>query len=340
MQVVANRPHHHCPGVKAHAHAQLQTLGATHHLGILAHGGLHGQGRIAGTQGMVLVGNGGAKEGHNAVAEHLVDGTLEAVHSVHHVVEGGIEELLGGFGIEAPDKLRRVLEVGKEHGDLLALAFQGTAGRQDLLGEIGGRVGERGRGLHGLGGGSRRGLTCPDQHGALLLNGTLVHLNDFHLQVVEVRVIEVELALERPVRDAASLAEQREHLIQHSVKVHERPSTCLPGSAQTASDLWGPCLRSQALARHATQQRQDSEKHTMTGAKAYQKRYAKARQRCRRTAAACLQRDHRQAQHVVKVLERALHDLSLPENLVAEIEGRLRSQQQLLGKIMASCSSW
>jgi hypothetical protein len=71
----------------------------------------------------------------------------------------------------------------------------------------------------------------------------------------------------------------------------------------------------------------------MTGSKAYQKRYAKARQ-CRRcTATARLQRDHRQAQHVAKVLERALHDLGLPENLVAEIEGRLRSQQQLLGKI-------
>jgi hypothetical protein len=32
-------------------------------------------------------------------------------------------------------------------------------------------------------------------------------------------------------------------------------------------------------------------------------------------------------------LEQALHDLGLPEDLVAEIEGRLRSQQQLLGKI-------
>ena len=42
--------------------------------------------------------------------------------------------------------------------------------------------------------------TGPYQHGAVLINGTLVDLNDFHLQVVEVRVIEVELALERPVR--------------------------------------------------------------------------------------------------------------------------------------------
>ena len=99
---------------------------------------------------MVLVGNGGAKQGHNAIAEHLVDGALEAVHGVHHALDRRIEELLGGFGIEVPDEFRRVLEVGKEHRDLLAFAFQGTAGGQDLLGEIGGRVGEWGDGLCGL----------------------------------------------------------------------------------------------------------------------------------------------------------------------------------------------
>jgi hypothetical protein len=62
-----------------------------------------------------------------------------------------------------------------------------------------------------------------------------VHLNDFHLQVVEVRIIKVELTFERPVRDTPSLAEQREDLIQHSVKVHDRRSPCLSGSDQTAS---------------------------------------------------------------------------------------------------------
>ena len=69
------------------------------------------------------MGNGGPEQGHDAVAQHLVDGALEAVHGVHHVVEGGIEELLGGFGVEAPDQLGRVLQVGKQHRDLLALAF-------------------------------------------------------------------------------------------------------------------------------------------------------------------------------------------------------------------------
>jgi hypothetical protein len=64
------------------------------------------------------------------------------------------------------------------------------------------------------------------------------------------------------------------------------------------------------------------------------KKQAKARQRHRLQARERLERDRRQAQHAAKVLEQALHDLGLPENLVAEIEGRLRSQQQLLGKIV------
>ena len=67
------------------------------------HGRLHGQGGIAGAQGVVLVGQGSAKQGHDTVAEDLVDGALEAVHGVHHVVDGRIEELLGGFGIEAAE---------------------------------------------------------------------------------------------------------------------------------------------------------------------------------------------------------------------------------------------
>src|SRR6266704_4156821 len=60
-------------------------------------------------------------------------------------------------------------------------------------------------------------------------------------------------------------------------------------------------------------------------AKASKRRYLKAQER--------LERDRRQAQQATEVLEQALHDLGLPENLVTEIEGRLRSQQKLLAKI-------
>jgi hypothetical protein len=72
----------------------------------------------------------------------------------------------------------------------------------------------------------------------------------------------------------------------------------------------------------------------MSRPRQYHKRQAKARQRRRRTATERLQRDRRQAQHAAEALQEALNDLGLPEDLVAEIEGRLRSQHKLLGKIV------
>jgi hypothetical protein len=94
---------------------------------------------------VVFVGDGGTEQGHNAIAEDLVDGALEAVHGVHHVVDGGVEELLGGFGIEAADEFGRVLEIGKQHRDLFALPGEDRTGRQDLVSKMGGRIGLGGR---------------------------------------------------------------------------------------------------------------------------------------------------------------------------------------------------
>ena len=55
------------------------------------------------------------------------------------------------------------------------------------------------------------------------------------------------------------------------------------------------------------------------------KKHAKARQRRRLHAQERLERNRRQAQQAAEALEQALHDLGLPEDLVAEIAGRLRS---------------
>src|SRR5712671_4872371 len=75
------------------------------------------------------------------------------------------------------------------------------------------------------------------------------------------------------------------------------------------------------------------QEYTMSPITRYVKKHAKARQRRYLTAQERLARDRRQAQHAIEALEQALHDLGLPEDLVTEIEGRLRSQQKLLGKI-------
>ena len=78
----------------------------------------------------------------------------------------------------------------------------------------------------------------------------------------------------------------------------------------------------------------------MTCAKAYQKRHTKARQRRRLRAQERLARDRRQAQKAAEALQQALADLRLPEDLVTELEGRLRSQHKLLGKIVGVMCPW
>jgi membrane-bound lytic murein transglycosylase B len=60
------------------------------------------------------------------------------------------------------------------------------------------------------------------------------------------------------------------------------------------------------------------------------KKHAKAKVRRRRTAQERLAHDRRQAQHAAAALQQALDALGLPADLVTEIAGRLRSQQQLL----------
>jgi hypothetical protein len=72
----------------------------------------------------------------------------------------------------------------------------------------------------------------------------------------------------------------------------------------------------------------------MSPAKRYVKKHAKARRRRYRKAEERLARDRCQAQHAAEALQQALDALGLPEDLVAELEGRLRSQKKLLGKIV------
>ena len=80
-------------------------MGLAHLLGIAAHGGLHGQGSIAGAHGVIFVRHRGAEERHDAVAEHLVDGAFIAMHGVHHGVQGRVQESARLFRIKVGDQL-------------------------------------------------------------------------------------------------------------------------------------------------------------------------------------------------------------------------------------------
>jgi len=83
---------------------------------------------------MVLMGQGRAEQGHDAIAHDLVDGPLITMHRLHHALQHWVEELPGLLGVAVGQELHGAFEVGEQHRDLLALTFQGTAGRQNLLG--------------------------------------------------------------------------------------------------------------------------------------------------------------------------------------------------------------
>jgi hypothetical protein len=155
------------------------------------------------------------------------------VHGVHHAVEGGIEEGLDRFVIEVPNQFRRAFEIGKQHRDLLPLAFQGAFSRADLPGQIGRRVAEgspdrcvdRGGGP----GGSHLRVTRPDQNVAPLIDRQALALDEFVLHILQGRVIELELSLEGAIGDAAPLAQQGDHVIHHRDKVHRVSSFLCTG---------------------------------------------------------------------------------------------------------------
>jgi hypothetical protein len=93
-------------------------------------------------------------------------------------------------------------------------------------------------------------------------------------------------------------------------------------------------LRGHSCLATVHRQYNGQKEHTMAPRKRYAKKQAKARQRRRLHAHERLERDRRQAQRAAEALHHALADLGLPANLVVELEGRLRSQQKLLGKIV------
>ena len=78
---------------------------------------------------MVLVGERGAEERHDAVSHHLIHRALVAVDRLHHVLEHGVEDLACLLGVTVGEEFHRALEVSEEHGDLLALTFESELGR-------------------------------------------------------------------------------------------------------------------------------------------------------------------------------------------------------------------
>src|SRR5262249_53123005 len=85
---------------------------------------------------MVLVGDGRAEQGHDPVARVLVHRSLEAVNALCEDGKEAVQDLVPFLGTDLLGEVHRSLHVGEKDGYLLALAFEGTPRREDLLGEM------------------------------------------------------------------------------------------------------------------------------------------------------------------------------------------------------------
>jgi hypothetical protein len=84
---------------------------------------------------MVFMGDGRPEERHNAIAHDLIDGPpLIAMDRRDHPFQHRIEQLPRVLRIAIGQQFQRTSQVGKQYGDLLALAFQGAFGGEDFLG--------------------------------------------------------------------------------------------------------------------------------------------------------------------------------------------------------------
>src|SRR5262245_36661023 len=127
---------------------------------------------------MILMRQRCPEEGHDAVAHDLVHRALVVMDGFHHPLEDGIQQLPRLLGVPVGEQLHRALQVGEEHCDLLALAFEGASRQKDALGQMLWRVALRGgesalyrcgRGHACWMGASRAELGCRRERSAALL---------------------------------------------------------------------------------------------------------------------------------------------------------------------------
>ena len=152
-QVAADRAHHDEAGVEALAGAEADAARRELRL-VVVERPLDAEGGVDGAARMVLVGDRGPEERHDAVAEELVDRALVAVDLGEHEVEGPAHEPVDLLGVEALGQRGEAGDVHEEHRHLFALALERAARGEDLLGQVLRRVGP-GRGEL-IGGGARR----------------------------------------------------------------------------------------------------------------------------------------------------------------------------------------
>ena len=136
MEVAPDRAHDHFSRVEPDTDVDGKAERAVDLLGVPFHRLLHPERGIARADGVVLVGKRRAEKRHDPVTQHLIHRPLVVVHSLHHPLQHGVEEAAGVFWIAISQQFGRALQIGEQHRDLLALAFESVLRPEDLLGEV------------------------------------------------------------------------------------------------------------------------------------------------------------------------------------------------------------
>jgi hypothetical protein len=136
MEVVADGADQNLAGIEAHARLNGDVAGTLDILGVGTDGGLHRQGGVGRPQRVILQRQRGSENRHDAVAQYLVHRPFVSVHGVDHSLKDWIKKLPRLLGVAIREQLHRSFQVGEEHRDLFALAFDGGLRGEDPIGEV------------------------------------------------------------------------------------------------------------------------------------------------------------------------------------------------------------
>ncbi len=118
----ADRAGDHLARVDPDPHREVEPVFAAQLGGVLGDVVEHAQRREAGATGVVLVGDRRAEDGHDPVAGEFVDRALEAAHLIGENREEALHDPAPLLRVVLLGQVHRALDVGEQHGDLLALA--------------------------------------------------------------------------------------------------------------------------------------------------------------------------------------------------------------------------
>ena len=186
--------------------------------------------------GIVFIGHGRPEQRHDRVANELIDRATIGLDHWDELREARVHHPADFLGVHSLGEGGKARNVGKQHRHLAAFTCQG--GQRGRSGRGGRRMDKglwscRGVLARQRGGDRRTGrerggrsVSCPDQHFPRFIHGEPLALNEFGLQVLQVAIIQVELALERAIRQAAAPLEQSNCVVKDLLKGHRPPSLC------------------------------------------------------------------------------------------------------------------